>query len=165
MRTPVIPPGKPWRSAGRDKTVFVGANDGMLHAFNADTGAGALGLRTDAGHAQHVLAGRSAYASNHHNYVNGRLVWSDVCLTNCTDPATADWHTILMGGLGGGGRGYFALDVTDPASPQVAVGIHGRRRRPPGHGYSFGNPLAVKKADGTWVVAVASGYDNGNEGH
>ena len=35
------------------------------------------------------------------------------------------WKTILVGGLGRGGRGYYALDVTDPASPGRAVGVHG----------------------------------------
>jgi len=28
-----------------------------------------------------------------------------------------NWRTILVGGLGGGGRAYYALDVTDPANP------------------------------------------------
>ena len=66
---------------------------------------------------------------------------------------TADWHTILMGGLNGGGRGYYALDVTDPPSPRCSGNSTGPTTTTTDIGYSFGNPLAVKKTDGTWVVA------------
>ena len=67
-----------------------------------------------------------------------------------------------MGALNGGGRGYYALDVTDPAVPKMLwefTWADDDNHRD--IGYSFGNPLAVKKTDGTWVVLVASGYDNG----
>ena len=94
------------------KTVFVSANDGMLHAFDADTGVERWAFVPTAVMPNMYWLADAAYASNHHNYVNGRLVWSDVCFgtaVTCADAATADWHTILMGALNGGGRGYYAL--------------------------------------------------------
>ena len=91
----------------------------MLHAFNADTGEERWAfVPTPVMPNMYWLADLN-YATNHHNYVNGRLVYSDVCTANCTNPATAVWKTILMGALNGGGRGIYALDVTDPASPKM----------------------------------------------
>ena len=150
--------------AGRAKTVFVSGNDGMLHAFNAVSGLERWAFVPTVVMPNMYRLADAGYAGNHRNYVNGRLVWSDVCFANCTDPATADWRTILMGGLGGGGRSYYALDVTNPASPSLLWEFTAAADA--NHvdiGYSFGNPLAVKKPDGTWVVAVASGYDNGSK--
>lgn len=64
-------------------------------------------------------------------------------------------ETILVGGLGKGGRSYYALDVTNPLSPALLWEFNN-----PNLGYSFGNAL-ITKLNGTWVVIVASGYDNG----
>ncbi len=53
----------------------------------------------------------------------------------------------MMGALNGGGRGYYALDVTDPTAPKILWEFTSRNDAD--LGYSFGNPLAAKKADGT----------------
>jgi type IV pilus assembly protein PilY1 len=64
----------------------------------------------------------------------------------------------LVAGLNAGGRGYYALDVTDPTNPkglwELTPAIDADV------GYSFGKPLAVKLASGTWVILVTSGYNN-----
>ena len=65
------------------------------------------------------------------------------------------WHTILVAGLNGGGRGYYALDITDPASPRALWEFTDTNL-----GYTYGNPIITKLKDGTWVVLVASGYNN-----
>ena len=142
----------------RGATVFVGANDGMLHAFNATTGTERWAfVPTPVMPDLHWLADLT-YTTNHHNYVDGRVTYFDVCVKDCGDAAKADWRTLLIGGLGGGGRGYFALDVTDPTAPTLLWEFTSLNDAD--LGYSFGNPLAVKKADGTWVVLLTSGYDN-----
>jgi type IV pilus assembly protein PilY1 len=151
-----------WKSAtaqqNRAKTVFVGANDGMLHAFNADTGDERWAyVPTPVMPNMYWLADNN-YATNHHFFADGRLVYADVCVANCSDAGTADWRTILMGGLSGGGRGFYALDVTNPAAPVLLWEFTSKTDAD--LGYSFGNPLAVKKSNGSWVVMVSSGYDN-----
>lgn len=142
----------------RGKTVFVGANDGMLHAFNAITGVERWAYVPTPVMPNMYWLADNTYTTNHHNYVNSRAVYSDVCVKNCKNAATADWRTILIGGLGGGGRGYYALDVTDPAVPKLLWEFTSLNDAD--LGYTFGYPLAVKKSDGTWVVIVSSGYDN-----
>ena len=65
------------------------------------------------------------------------------------------WKTILVGGLNAGGKGYYALDVTDPLAPKALWEFTDTNM-----GYSFGNPEISKLKDGTWVVMVTSGYNN-----
>jgi type IV pilus assembly protein PilY1 len=64
-----------------------------------------------------------------------------------------------VGGLSGGGRGYYALDITNPAAPALLWEF--KPTVDADLGYSFGLPVIARKADGTWVVLVTSGYDNG----
>lgn len=65
------------------------------------------------------------------------------------------WKTILVGGLNAGGRGYYALDITDPLVPKALWEYTDSNM-----GYTFGNPEIAKLKDGTWVVMVTSGYNN-----
>jgi type IV pilus assembly protein PilY1 len=143
--------------ASRPGTVYMGANDGMMHAFAADTG-----IERWAYVPSLVIPNLWKLADTnytHVNFVNGSPITSDICAANCTNAATAVWKTILVGGLNGGGRGYYALDITNANTPALlweftpAVDSD--------LGYSFGLPVITRKADGTWVVVVTSGYDNG----
>jgi type IV pilus assembly protein PilY1 len=85
-------------------------------------------------------------------------VVNDVCTANCTSATTAVWKTILVAGLNGGGKGYFALDITSPTSPVLLWEFD--TTDDSDMGYSYGNPIVTKKADGTWVVLITSGYNN-----
>jgi type IV pilus assembly protein PilY1 len=109
------------------------------------------------------------YAILHTNYVNGSAVTSDICTANCANtysaltPATNPvWKTILVGGLNGGGRGYYALDITVPTAPVLLWEFTPTQDKD--LGYSYGQPVITRKSDGTWVVVVSSGYDNGTTG-
>ncbi|MDP3744264.1 MAG: PilC/PilY family type IV pilus protein [Methylotenera sp.] len=137
--------------ATRTKTVFMGANDGMLHAF-------------DAGSLEELWAyvpsmvipnmwklADTAYGNKHSYYVNGDPIISDVY------DGTA-WRTILVAGLSGGGRGYYALDITNPITPTLLWEFDANDE--PNLGYTYGTPIITKKSDGTWVVLVTSGYNN-----
>ena len=122
--------------ATRTPMLYVPGNDGMLHAFYAGTS------NTD------PLGGKEAWAiipstvlpnlwkladnnyKNLHQFsVDGTPVASDIYDTTGT-PA---WKTILVGGLNAGGKGYYALDVTDPAGTQGPVGVQVGPGRVPGH--------------------------------
>jgi type IV pilus assembly protein PilY1 len=108
------------------------------------------------------------YSTSHINLVNGTPVVTDVCTANCNVAATAVWKTILVGGLNAGGRGYYALDVTNPSDPKLlwefTTTAGSGSVKDDDIGYSYGQPVLTRKADGTWVVLVTSGYNNVSPG-
>ncbi|VTU33999.1 Tfp pilus assembly protein, tip-associated adhesin PilY1 [Variovorax sp. SRS16] len=135
----------------RKNVVYVAANDGMLHAFSADPSDGGTELWAYVPTAVmpnlYKLADAS-YASKHQYYVDGAPVMADI-------QVGTTWKTILVGGLNDGGSSYYALDITDPSNPKALWEFTDANL-----GLSFGNPVVTKRADGTWVVAFASGYNN-----
>ena len=148
-------------TADRAGRVYVGANDGMLHAFDAANGQEVWAyvpkfLMPDLFH----LADKH-YGSLHRFYVDGSPVAGDICVANCGSGETgAVWKTILVGGANAGGRGYYALDVTNPDSPKSLWEFTNDNL-----GFSYGNPIITKLGGsgqnaGKWVVIVASGYNN-----
>ncbi len=90
----------------RELAVYVGANDGMLHAFSAAGGA-ELFAYVPAALIQH-LAALSGPAYTPRPYVDGSAGQGDVNIGG-------NWRTVLVSGMGMGARGVFALDITDPA--------------------------------------------------
>ncbi|GIZ50426.1 pilus assembly protein [Noviherbaspirillum aridicola] len=154
-----------YRSAkkNRQATLFVGANDGMVHAFNATTGQEMWAYIPPIVLPElYRLADRN-YAANHRYYVDGTLTVADICPRAPAETCRAsEWKTILVGGLNAGGRGYYALDVTDPTSPKALW--HFTVANDSDLGYSFGNPMIGKRRDGTWIVAFTSGYNNVSPG-
>ncbi|MDE2077127.1 MAG: PQQ-binding-like beta-propeller repeat protein [Burkholderiales bacterium] len=150
-------------NASRQSMLYVGANDGMLHAFNADTGAEAWAyIPSMVLPSLYKLADKD-YANKHAFYVNATPRSGDVYFGGA-------WHTILAGGLGRGGRGYYALDVTNPSSPQVLWEFTYDTTKTTGYttdadlGYTYGTPIITKLSDGTWAVIVTSGYNNVSPG-
>ncbi len=67
-----------------------------------------------------MLPKLSSLASHDHNvsFINGTPTVSDVKLPGFTLNGDA-WRTVLVGGFRNGGRGYYALDITDPGHPIV----------------------------------------------
>jgi type IV pilus assembly protein PilY1 len=147
-------------NATRASTVYIGANDGMLHAINAIDGVERWAyVPTMALDNMWKLADKSYgnLATPHSYFVNGDIVVNDVCTANCTS-ASAVWKTVLVAGLSGGGKGYFALDITNPALPILLWEFD--TSDDSDIGYSYGNPIITKKANGSWVVLITSGYNN-----
>lgn len=149
--------------SGRAGTVYMGTNDGMMHAFDANTGVERWAYVPSMVIPNLWRLASDDYSTHHVNYVNGSAVISDVYGTFGT---STGWRTILVAGLNGGGRGYYALDITDPASPALlweftpSTGIG--KLKDDNLGYTFGRPVITrKKSDGKWVVLVTSGYNNG----
>ncbi|MFY9314456.1 MAG: PilC/PilY family type IV pilus protein [Burkholderiales bacterium] len=158
--------------AGRAGTVFIGTNDGMLHAFNADTGVERWAYIPSMVIPNLWKLADKQYQDKHTNYVNGSPITQDVCVANCSNAVTGTasdpvWKTILVAGLNAGGRGFYALDITNPNSPALlwefttTTGIG--KVKDNDLGYSFGQPVVTRLANGTWVVLVTSGYDNGTD--
>jgi type IV pilus assembly protein PilY1 len=156
--------------ASRQGMVYVAANDGMLHAFKA--GGETITAGDHSGEELwayipslvlpnlYKLADKS-YSNHHQYYVDGTPTQGDVKIGG-------EWRTILVGGLNAGGRGYYALDVTDPEAPKALWEFTYDTSKTTGYtkdanlGYSFGKPVITKLRDGRWVVLVTSGYNNGD---
>jgi type IV pilus assembly protein PilY1 len=100
----------------RTKVVIVGANDGMLHAFNASTGVEEWGFIPNS-----LLKNLQSMVSIHTYYVDSSPKVADVWLySNSTDTTESadEWKTVLICGLRKGGKTYFALNITDNLNPQ-----------------------------------------------
>ncbi|HYU31195.1 MAG TPA: PilC/PilY family type IV pilus protein [Thermoanaerobaculia bacterium] len=112
----------------RRKLLVAGANDGMVHAFDA-------GRWDDARQKFDNGTGREVFAviprpvmprvldevqtpSVREWSVDGTLKVADVFIdpvhNGTPDPALREWRTVMVGGLREGGGGYFAVDVTQP---------------------------------------------------
>lgn len=93
----------------RTKAIFVGANDGMLHAFNASSMSEIFAyIPSWMGSKLSTLTVSDYNSSRHTSYVDATPVVAEAKLGN-------DWKTVLVSGTGGGGQGVFALDVTNPS--------------------------------------------------
>nr|WP_315465092.1 PilC/PilY family type IV pilus protein [uncultured Rhodoferax sp.] len=168
---------------GRLPVVYVGANDGMLHGFAAQswptsspTIAG--GKEVMAYIPQGVAEGnlrKLTYTNYTHNYfVDGTPITGDAEIGT-----TPTWKTVLFGTLGLGGKGYFLLDVTDPAnftesnvsslvitdttaSTDADIGYI---TSPPiiDNSYTTKSRQIVKLNDGKWAVITGNGYNSTNE--
>jgi type IV pilus assembly protein PilY1 len=155
-------------NASRAPTVFIGVNDGMLHAFNAEDGTERWAYVPGAVMPNLYKLADAAYESNHRYFVDGSPAIADFCAANCTNTSAPlpDWRTILVGGFNSGGRGFYALDITDPATPKAlweftpASKFVGDVSFDADVGYSYGNSTITKLSDGTWAVVVTSGYNN-----
>lgn len=90
----------------RRKMLYLGANDGLLHAFDARTGSEVFAYLPQA-----LLHAAAAVASTH--YSPGPLL--DGAAATAEVLASGHWKTVLAAGMGGGAQGVFALDITDPA--------------------------------------------------
>ncbi|HRF04431.1 PilC/PilY family type IV pilus protein [Accumulibacter sp.] len=140
----------------RKEMLYIGANDGMLHAFDAATGEEEWAyIPTMVIPKLAKLADKNYHVQGAHQFtVDGTPVMGDICVSDC-GTSSAVWKTILVGGLNNGGRGYYALDITSPTAPKALWEFTNDNL-----GYSYGNPVITKLKDGTWVVIVASGYNN-----
>lgn len=153
--------------AAETPMVYVGANDGMLHGFNANTGQETFAFVPTAVIPYLFQLTKPNYnnatASQHTYYVDGSPVIADAYFGN-------DWHKVLIGTLRGGGRSIFALDITDPDAIKLLWEFSGETSNAGGNsqtsatlGYSFGTPLVSRLHTGQWAVLTGNGY-NGSGG-
>ncbi|MFW6092459.1 MAG: PilC/PilY family type IV pilus protein [Pseudomonadota bacterium] len=112
--------------ASRTPVVYVGANDGMLHGFNGLTGDEEFAyvpnkiIDASAGY-RNPLDKFTEPFYQHRYFVDLSPRLNDVYMRPHRGATDKSWNTVLMGGLGAGGKGYFALNVSDPDSFSDAV--------------------------------------------
>jgi len=161
--------------ASRTRMLYQGANDGMLHAFVAATGAESWAYVPNLVIANlNKLSLKAGYS--HMYYVDGTPTYGDVDFNNIDGVTSGgDWRTILVGGLGKGGNGYYALDVTSGTAanevdvknkvlwefPNSITNATTRASVVKNMGYAYSKPIIVKTSAKGWVVLVTSGYNNG----
>jgi len=140
----------------RKPMLYVGANDGMLHGFDASITGGQeiFAYIPDALFPELSKLTSPSYA--HQYFVDGLSAASDVY-----DGST--WHTVLAGTTGAGGRAVFALDVTNPASFGIASALwEFTNLDDVDLGNTLAQPAVVRLQDGHWAVIVANGYNSDN---
>ncbi len=147
--------------AGRKPMIYVGANDGMLHAVDASSSTSTQGTILASyvpSQVYYKLSWISAQGYLHRYFVDGTPAVADVYING-------GWRTVLIGSLAGGGQGVFALDVTDPTqfndagvSNVVLWEFNDSDYR--GLGYTYGQPKIAKMANGKWAVVVGGGYND-----
>ncbi|RUR06005.1 pilus assembly protein PilY [Legionella sp. km772] len=97
-------------NSSRAPMLYVGGNDGMLHAFNAATGREIFAFIPNAVFANLINLTSQVYNQSHLFFVNGSPQSKDVQFSDST------WHTILVSGENAGGNSVFALDITNAPS-------------------------------------------------
>lgn len=157
------------RNLGRNTIVYVGANDGILHAFDADSATG----RELWGYIPFNLLPHLKWLADpsytHVNYVDLKTKISDVQMFTCDgnyhvgSNGSKCWGTVLIGGIRMGGgeitdagatsriSAYYALDITNPNAPEVLWEF-----TDPGLGFTNSYP-AVVKVGTKWYAVFGSG--------
>jgi type IV pilus assembly protein PilY1 len=137
------------------ETVYVGANDGMMHAFDANTGLERFayvprGLDLD------ELKGFSEPNFGHTFFVDGPIITS-------TERELAS-KTVLVGTLGRGGKGLYALDVTDPTAFVATKVLWDKDGAGDNDmGQILSKPLIAKLNDGSTALIVSNGMNSSSE--
>lgn len=157
----------------RQPSVYFGSNDGMLHAIHADTGVETFAyvpneVIKDLGILSSPLYGcKETSCKSHQYYVDGSPKVGDAYFAD-------KWRTILVGSLGAGGKGIFALDITDPTnfdkskvmwelSATQAPDSTSATTYANELGYTLPQASVVRMANGQWAAIVANGYESENK--
>lgn len=145
-------------NASRSSMLYVGANDGMLHGFNAETGAETLAFIPSVLLPHLKLTADADYRENHRFFVDGSPTVVDAFINGA-------WRTVLVGGLNNGGQAIYALDITDPntfseANAANLVLWEFTDADDADLGYTYSQPAIVKLQDGRWAAIFGNGYNN-----
>lgn len=164
-------------------TLYFGANDGMLHAINAESGEELFTYVPDT-----VFSNLSKLTSpeygcsnsgciNHSYFVDGSPKAGDVYI-NTSGGSTPSWHTVLVGTLAGGGKGLFALDITDstefsaskvlwemstthtPVADDLVSRGSNKFAVADNLGYTFSEASIVRMHNGKWAAIIGNGYES-----
>ena len=154
--------------SGRTPVVYVGANDGFLHGFRASDGKEVIAYAPSTLFSTSISAGYHRLTDpnfNHNNlYVDGTPTVSDAFFAG-PNTKTQTWRTVLAGTLGGGGRGLFALDVTDPStfreSNAAKTVLWEFTNATDAHlGYTYSRPTIVLMNNGRWALITGNGLED-----
>ncbi|TPW15715.1 MAG: type IV pilus assembly protein PilY1, partial [Halothiobacillaceae bacterium] len=156
--------------ASRPGVIYVGANDGMLHGFSAATGNEVLAyiphnlFSANASEGLHYLTEKTY---GHRYYVDLGTTISDAFIASVPSGAVG-WKTVLLGSERGGGRGVFALDITNPSSfsqsGTVPDDVVMWEFTHADLGYTFSKPAVALMKNGRWAAIFGNGYNDTGDG-
>jgi type IV pilus assembly protein PilY1 len=149
----------------RTPMVYAASNDGMLHGFRASDGRELLAYIPSKTFPNLGRLTQPPYA--HRFFVDGSPEITDA-------QVGGQWKTVLVAGLGRGGQGLYALDVSNPSNfteanasslvlwefndtDDVDTSAGGTSHD---LGYTFGKPLIRQMANGKWAAIMSGGYNN-----
>jgi type IV pilus assembly protein PilY1 len=149
-------------------TIFVGANDGMMHAFDTDTGAERFAFvpnavfdvprsgPTGAPEKKLQMLADPGYA--HRYTADGTPNVGDAYISGA-------WRAMLVSSNGLGARSVFALDVTDTAVSASGFGANKvmwefSEADNVDMGFITGYPFVARMRNGAWAVIFGNGYDS-----
>jgi len=153
----------------RQGLILVAANDGMLHAFNADTGVEVFAYLP----AAVITSGLASLANPdygsssvpHQFFNDGELTVADVYFGSA-------WHTVVVGTTGrGAARAIYALDVTDPTNIKLLWerSAGDGKTNADSIGQMIGKPVIAQTnvagnttGNGNWSVLIGNGYNSKN---
>jgi len=156
------------KNKDRTKIIIVGANDGMLHAFDASTGEEKWGFIPNC-----LLKNLKLMKFVHTYYVDASPKVADVWFdkNNDNNKSAEEWKTVLVNGLRKGGKQYFALDITDTLNPQFLWEFPKTHEVLDKAGQSWSEPAIgkVKIEQGNnliekWVGFIGGGFDPNERG-
>ncbi|MFZ3002005.1 MAG: PilC/PilY family type IV pilus protein [Undibacterium umbellatum] len=137
--------------ANRASMVYIGGNDGMLHALDGATGVEKFAYVPKGIMSTLPQLSRKTYG--HKFFVDGTPAVGDYW--------NSGWKTALVGTTGAGGRSVFALDVTNPASfGQSNVLWEVTSADDTDLGYTLGTAQIGRMPNGDWVAVVGNGYES-----
>ena len=152
--------------------LYAGANDGMLHAFRSTDGLEVFAYIPNLVFENLYKLAYPAYQDNHIFYVDLSPV-----IQKGVGPGNM---TLLVGGLGGGGQGYYALDITGIDGTPFSIDADAADRvlweyagnvdnepdlgltyaRPSIVGSNYGCPHGAEGCDPYWIVITGNGYNS-----
>ena len=154
--------------ASRAGMVYVGDNGGIFHAIDASTGNEKFGFlplnlfssATNQGYHYYTQTNYS-----HKFYVNGASAVADAYIKN--KGGSTDWNTVLVSGEGAGGKGYFALNVTNPntftSGNEANIFMWEFSSATDADlGYTYSKPVIGLMNNGKWAAIFGNGYNSTN---
>jgi type IV pilus assembly protein PilY1 len=146
-------------TALRTPLLYIGGNDGMLHAFDTTTGDEQFAYVPRGSYSNLVNLVSPFYNAQHKFFVNGSPQAADVQFSDLT------WHSVLVETEAQGGNSVFALDVTDPASMTSEATVASKVLWDivdTDMGLGFSGPAIANTSSG-WQVFIGNGYNSANE--
>lgn len=145
---------------GKVSVVYAGSNAGVLHAFNSQSGVELFG------YVPRGVWDRLADVANP-DVPFRYTVDGEVVVTDAYNSTSNSWKTVLVGGLGAGGKAIYALDVTDPGNFSESNVLwevtaddlaSDPNAEPDDLGNTFAKPQVARLQNGDWVVVIGNGY-------
>lgn len=150
-------------NASRTPALYIGSNDGFLHAFNANTGVELFAITPQL--AYNNLANQTSSTYAHSYAIDGTPMAGDVYFNNA-------WNTILVTPMGAGGKGLFSINITNPSNitESNASGLTGNgfwqfdETNDADLGYTFSDVSIARVTNTTdtqrWAAIFGNGYNN-----